>query len=118
MAIRRGNIRRFRLGVGMAMLQGATFVGMQCWEYLDNIKDVKPWTNAYGSLFYTITGFHGLHVTVGLLMFLWVLVYSSRGRWTAQNHGPVQNVILYWHFVDAVWIFIFTSLYISPHWWP
>jgi heme/copper-type cytochrome/quinol oxidase subunit 3 len=118
MAIRKGNVRRLRIGVLLAMLQGATFIGLQCKEYLENVKDFKPWTNAYGSLFYTITGFHGLHVFVGLLLLTWVLVYSFRGRWTAERHGPVQNVIMYWHFVDAVWVFIFTSLYISPHWWP
>jgi len=116
--IRRGNVRRLRLGLTMTMLQGATFVGLQCKEYLDSVKEFRPWTNAYGSLFYTITGFHGVHVFVGLMLLLWLLAYSFRGRWSETNHGAVQNVIMYWHFVDAVWIFIFTALYISPRWWP
>ena len=117
-AARKGNFGRMRLAIAMTMLQGATFIGLQCKEYLDSVKEFKPWTNAYGSLFYTITGFHGAHVFVGLMLLLWVLVYSFRGRWTVDNHGPVQNILLYWHFVDAVWVFIFMSLYISPRWWP
>jgi heme/copper-type cytochrome/quinol oxidase subunit 3 len=117
-AARNGNFRRMRLAILMTMAQGATFIALQCKEYLDNVKEFKPWTNAYGSLFYTITGFHGAHVFVGLMLLLWVLVHSFRGRWTVESHGPVQNILLYWHFVDAVWVFIFMSLYISPHWWP
>jgi heme/copper-type cytochrome/quinol oxidase subunit 3 len=118
MGIRAGNVRRLRLGIAMTMLQGATFLGLQGKEYIDSLKEFRPQTNAYGSLFYTITGFHGLHVFVGILLLSWLLVYSFRGRWTEANHGAVQNVILYWHFVDVVWIFIFMSLYISPHGWP
>jgi heme/copper-type cytochrome/quinol oxidase subunit 3 len=116
--IRKGKIRWLRLGLAAAIVQGGTFIGLQCWEYLDTIGQFTPRTDAYGSLFFTITGFHGLHVAVGLILLTWLLVYSFRGRWTAQSHVPVQNVILYWHFVDAVWLFILTILYFSPHWWP
>jgi len=117
-AMRKGRVGLMRVALVLTMLQGLTFVLLQCKEYLDSIGEFTPQTNAYGSLFYTITGFHGVHVTVGLFLLLWLLVYSFKGRWTPESHIPVSNVILYWHFVDAVWIFIFTALYISPHWWP
>ena len=118
LGIRRGNLRRLRLGLMAAIVQGGTFIGLMSWEYIDLTKEFTPQTNAYGSLFYTITGFHGLHVFVGLCLLSWVLIYSFSGRWSAENHVAVQNVILYWHFVDAVWLFILTIIYFSPHWWP
>jgi heme/copper-type cytochrome/quinol oxidase subunit 3 len=117
-AIRRGRPGRMRLALLLTMAQGGTFIGLQCIEYLRGIEKFTPQTDAYGSLFYTITGFHGVHVFVGLLLLGWLLVNSFRGRWTAENHVAVENVVLYWHFVDVVWVFIFMSLYISPHWWP
>jgi cytochrome c oxidase subunit 3 len=118
--IRRGNVRRLRLGLLLTIAQAGAFIGLTIVEWLDKIhvEHLKPWTNAYGSIFFTIVGFHGVHVAVGVLLLLWLLVYAVRGRWTQQNHVPVQNVILYWHFVDAVWLFIITLLYFSPHWWP
>lgn len=118
MGIRKGKVLRLRLGLLAAIVQGGTFIGMQSWEYVNSIGKFTPRTDAYGSLFYTITGFHGLHVFVGILLLSWLLAYSFAGRWTADNHIPVQNVILYWHFVDVIWLFILTILYFSPHWWP
>jgi heme/copper-type cytochrome/quinol oxidase subunit 3 len=116
--IRKGKVRQLRIGLIVAILQGATFLGLQATEYTALAKQFTPKTDSYGSLFCTITGFHGLHVAVGLVLLTWLLVYAFAGRWTANNHVPVQNVILYWHFVDAVWVFILMILYISPHWWP
>jgi cytochrome c oxidase subunit III len=118
--IRHGNVRRLRLGLLLTIAQAGAFIGLTIVEWLEKIQveHLKPWTNAYGSIFFTIVGFHGVHVAVGVLLLLWLLVYALRGRWTQTNHVPVQNVILYWHFVDAVWLFIITLLYFSPHWWP
>jgi heme/copper-type cytochrome/quinol oxidase subunit 3 len=70
---------------------------------------------AYGSLFYTITGFHGAHVFVGLIMLGVVHVRALRGHFAAGRHEAVTNAAAYWHFVDAVWLVVFTSLYITPH---
>jgi heme/copper-type cytochrome/quinol oxidase subunit 3 len=116
--IRRGSVGRLRLGLLAVILQGGTFLGLQAVEYHTLLKTYTPKTDAYGSLFFTITGFHGLHVAIGVLLMTWLLVYSFRGRWTAANHQAVANIALYWHFVDLVWLFILTSLYFSPHWWP
>jgi heme/copper-type cytochrome/quinol oxidase subunit 3 len=69
---------------------------------------------AFGSLFYTITGFHGAHVVVGLLMNILVQIWAARGTFTRESHLAVTNAGMYWHFVDVVWLFVFASLYISP----
>jgi cytochrome c oxidase subunit III len=116
--IREGRLWRLRLGLLATLAQGGTFLGLQAVEYHTLLDKFTPRTDAYGSLFFTITGFHGLHVAVGLLLIAWLLVNSFRGRWTRHSHQAVANIALYWHFVDLVWLFILTSLYFSPHWWP
>ena len=68
--------------------------------------------DAYGSLFYTITSFHGAHVFVGLVMLTVVLVRALRGHFATGRTEAVSNVAMYWHFVDAVWIFIFPVVYL------
>ncbi|HEX2090691.1 MAG TPA: heme-copper oxidase subunit III [Actinomycetota bacterium] len=116
--IRQGKVGRLRLGLLATFVMGATFLGFQGVEYREILTDqFTPRTNVYGSLFFTITGFHGLHVAVGLVMNLWVQWFAGRGRFTAERHLAVENVALYWHFVDAVWVFILFSLYLSPHLW-
>ncbi len=117
--IRKGKMWRLRLGLLLTFVMGATFLGFQAVEYREIlVSEFSPRTNVYGSLFFTITGFHGIHVAVGLLMNLWLQWYARRGRFSAERHVAVENVALYWHFVDAVWIFILFSLYLSPHLWP
>ena len=115
---KRGRSWQLRLGLVLTLAMGGTFLGLQVVEYLQKVKEFTPRTNAYGSLFFTITGFHGLHVAVGLLMNLWLQWNAGRGRFSAERHLAVQNVTLYWHFVDAVWVFILVSIYLSPHLWP
>ena len=117
--IRQGKVWRLRLGLLLTFVMGATFLGLQAVEYREILTaEFTARTNVYGSLFFTITGFHGIHVAVGLLMNLWIQWYARRGRFTAGRHVPVQNVALYWHFVDGVWVFILFSLYLSPYLWP
>ncbi len=116
--IRQGKLRRLRLGLFLTFVLGATFLALQGVEYVELLRQFTPRTNVYGSLFFTITGFHGVHVAVGLVMNLWLQWYARRGRFTAERHLAVENVALYWHFVDAVWILILASLYLSPHLWP
>jgi heme/copper-type cytochrome/quinol oxidase subunit 3 len=111
--IRRGSRRRLRVGLLVSFLLGATFLGLQVYEYADKLKEFTPQTNAYGSLFFMITGFHGAHVLGGLLLNLWVQIQAARGFFGPDRHLTVRNVALYWHFVDAVWIAIFSSLYVA-----
>jgi cytochrome c oxidase subunit III len=117
--IKKGRVGQLRLGLLVTFLMGATFLVLQGVEYHTIlVEEFTPRANAYGSAFFTITGFHGLHVAIGLTLNLWLQVHAWRGRFSAQGYVPVENITLYWHFVDAVWVFILASLYLSPHFWP
>jgi heme/copper-type cytochrome/quinol oxidase subunit 3 len=112
-AIRRGGQGRLMLGLALSFGLGAIFLGLQFSEY--GRLTFAPQTNAYGSLFFTVTGFHGAHVLAGLLLNGLIQVRAWLGHFDARRHLAVETAALYWHFVDVVWIFIFVSLYLSPH---
>ena len=111
---RRGDQRGLVLSLALTLLLGSAFLALQVLEYTEKVDLFTPRTNAYGSLFYTITGLHGMHVIAGLVLLVWTLVFALRGAFTAERHLAVQNVSLYWHFVHVVWLFVFTSLYLLP----
>jgi cytochrome c oxidase subunit 3 len=113
-AIRKGNVRHLRVGLFIAFLMGAAFLINQIIEYHELTFGWQD--NAYASIFYVTTGLHGLHVLVGLLISIVVQIKAALGRYSAHKHVNVQVFSLYWHFVDAVWIVVFTSLYLAPHW--
>jgi heme/copper-type cytochrome/quinol oxidase subunit 3 len=113
--IRAGNLRRLRIGLLATMVLGGTFLLLQGFEYVETMREFTARTNAYGTLFFTITGFHGIHVFVGLMLLGWLQFYAWRGRFTKERNLPVQVITMYWHFVDLVWVFIFTCLYLSPY---
>jgi heme/copper-type cytochrome/quinol oxidase subunit 3 len=109
---RRGHQWRLRTGLLVTLALGTVFLAIQMVEY--RRKTFTPQSDAYGSLFFTITGFHGAHVAVGLLMLAVVSVRAWLGHFGAARHLAVTNVSWYWHFVDAVWLAVFASLYLSP----
>jgi cytochrome c oxidase subunit III len=111
---RRGNIRRLHAGLAATFALGLSFLILQGFEYHEKLAELRPSTNAYGSLFYTITGLHGTHVIVGLLILAWTQFFAWRGAYASENHVAVQVSALYWHFVHVVWLFVFASLYLSP----
>lgn len=114
-AARNGNQRALRLWLGAGFLLGAVFLGIQlAVEYPEKLAEFGPTTNAYGSLFYTITGFHGGHVLIGLLISLWTQVRAWRGAFDKDRHVTVQNFTMYWHFVDIVWVLVLATIYLSP----
>jgi heme/copper-type cytochrome/quinol oxidase subunit 3 len=113
--IRAGDVRRLRVGIGGSLVLGLVFLALQVVEYQDKLRHFGPTTHAYASLFYTITGFHGAHVTLGLLMLAFTGVRASLGHFTARGYQGVSNVALYWHFVDGVWVAIVAVLYVSPY---
>lgn len=115
LGIKKGDRRRLILGVALTFALGAAFLYVQYTEYADKLKHYTPSTNAYGSLFFTITGWHGLHVLVGLLGLLFLLVAAVSGRITKHHHARVRMIALFWHTVDAVWIAIVLTVYISAH---
>jgi heme/copper-type cytochrome/quinol oxidase subunit 3 len=115
-ALKKGAVTHARIWVALTIVLGVVFLVIQTFEYRKHLKELLPTTNAYGSLFYTITSLHGLHVAVGLAMLVYALVVPTMGRRDLPPHRPLHNASLYWHFVDAVWIFIVGLLYLLPHW--
>jgi cytochrome c oxidase subunit 3 len=80
--------------------------------FLGGFEDGQGPTN-FGQLFFTITGFHGLHVTIGVLLNIWLLVQTMAGRFERVGHYEmVEKLGLYWHFVDLVWVFVFLCFYL------
>jgi Heme/copper-type cytochrome/quinol oxidase, subunit 3 len=110
--IERGESGRLRIGLAITMTLGLAFLLIQANEYAN--RDSSWTTSAYDSLFITITGFHGAHVAAGLLMNAWVQARAWLGHFDAERHDAVSNVVLYWHFVDGVWLVILAALYLSP----
>jgi cytochrome c oxidase subunit III len=113
--IRRGQRWRLRLGLTATIVMGLSFLSLQAFEYGTKLHDFTFTTDVFGSLFYTITGFHGLHVAVGLLILSWVLAAALRGSFSARHHERVRLAAIYWHFVDAVWVAILFTVYLSQH---
>lgn len=94
---------------------GAAFVVLQSFEYRERLKILKPTDDAYGSIFFTITTFHGAHLLVGLAMLVFALALPDLEGKHKPPHRPLHNAALYWHFVDAVWIVVVALLYYLPH---
>ena len=112
-SVQDGNIAGLRKWLIATVIIGASFVGIQAYEYQHLIeKGFVPSEGLYGSTFYTMTGFHGFHVTVGVICLIFVTLRSFQGRYTAKDHRGVEVVGLYWHFVDLVWIILFTIVYL------
>jgi heme/copper-type cytochrome/quinol oxidase subunit 3 len=112
-AIRRGNVRRLRAGLFITFVMGAAFVGYSAFDFQELRFGWRD--NAYGSIYYTIVGLHLAHVVVGLLMNLVVQAKAWLGKLDRGRHVSVEVYSLYWHFVDVVWVFVFPSLFLSPH---
>ena len=114
-AIQRGDVGRSRIWLLATALLGMTFLGGQVYEFTTFVHEgLTLKTNMFGTSFYVLTGFHGTHVAVGVLMLLTLFALSFGGRITQRNAITVELVGLYWHFVDIVWIVIFTVVYLIP----
>jgi heme/copper-type cytochrome/quinol oxidase subunit 3 len=112
-ALRRDRMRVVRSMLGLSFVLGAVFLANQLLEYRDLGFGLRD--NAYASLFYVITGLHGLHVAIGLVISIVVQLKAWMNKVDSERHLTVSVFGLYWHFVDAVWIFVFSSLYLSAH---
>jgi cytochrome c oxidase subunit III len=120
-AAEEGDQKGIRMWLIATALLGMFFVGVQAFEYYKLAShgfvpnaaayhaEGRP---LYGATFYTMTGFHGAHVTIGVLCLWFVVLQAFRGKYTAAQHGGVEVVGLYWHFVDLVWIILFTIVYL------
>ncbi|MEJ5255082.1 MAG: heme-copper oxidase subunit III [Acidimicrobiales bacterium] len=114
-AIERGDHHRLRVWLAATALLGATFIAGQVYEFTVFYNEGLGYTTSrFSSAFYTLTGFHGVHVTVGIIMLMSLLLLSLRGRLPEHRAETVEVVGLYWHFVDVVWILIFAVVYLIP----
>ena len=111
--IKRERIRLALAPMAGAIVLGAIFMAIQGKEWAG--KSYTPLTNQYGSLYFTITGFHMLHVVIGLFILLLLLLWTALGYFSGKRYAAVAIGGLYWHFVDVVWLFIFSSLYLTPY---
>src|SRR3954449_10485302 len=114
-AIQRGDHHRLRIWLLATAFLGTLFVGGQVYEFTSFIREgLTIKTNLFGSSFFVLTGFHGVHVTVGIVMLLSLAHMSARGKIPQAKSETVEIAGLYWHFVDVVWIVIFTVVYLVP----
>jgi heme/copper-type cytochrome/quinol oxidase subunit 3 len=134
-----GDLAKMKLYLVATTLIGAAFVGVQVYEYVHLMHDgflpsgIREGSHlaelaaagelglgstdpaaagVYGSSFYTMTGFHGFHVTCGVVCMAYVTIKAFRGKYTQADHRGIEVVGLYWHFVDLVWIILFTIVYL------
>ncbi len=115
-AIHRGDHRRFRIWIGSTALFGLTFIGGQVYEFTNFYREgLSLHVNLFGSTFFILTGLHGAHVTVGIFWLLSLYSRSLQGKLGSEHSEAVEIAGLYWHFVDVVWIFIFTAIYLVPY---
>jgi cytochrome c oxidase subunit 3 len=112
-AIRRNNQRRLLLWLAVSLILGLIFLTMQALEYANLIEEGMTLSSGvFGSTFYTLTGFHGAHVAGGAAFILIVLLRARSGQFTARYHDTVEMASYYWHFVDVVWIGLFSTIYL------
>jgi heme/copper-type cytochrome/quinol oxidase subunit 3 len=111
--IRRGSKKLTLVWLGAVILLGTTFLGFQVYEFNHFVHEgLTLGTNVFASSFYVLTGFHGAHVTVGVIWLLTLWILAARGRLASGDSMKVEVAGLYWHFVDVVWIVIFTLVYL------
>jgi heme/copper-type cytochrome/quinol oxidase subunit 3 len=107
--------RRMRSWILATAMLGLVFIGGQVFEFAGFVLEgMTLTTSPFSSSFFVLTGFHGMHVTVGILMLLSLYTLSRLGRLPIEDDIRVDMVALYWHFVDIVWIIIFTFVYLIP----
>ena len=112
---KRKDDRNTNLWLVITALLGALFVGGQVFEFTSFYHEGLGFTTSlFGSSFYTLTGFHGVHVTIGIIMLLALVGILKRDRATGDKAEVVEMIGLYWHFVDVVWVVIFTLVYLIP----
>lgn len=109
-AVKRGNRMAFKVGMATTFMLGATFLFIQINEYVH--IGFAPSNSAQASVFYGLTGLHGAHVALGLMILLFVTVRAFRGHFSAQEHRGVEVPGIYWHFVDVMWVIVYSTVYL------
>jgi cytochrome c oxidase subunit 3 len=111
--IRAGRRRQLLLGIAATLVLGIAFLGLQIVEW--HAKPFGIGTDVYGSLYFTVTGFHMMHVAIGLLLLAVLFVWTALNYFGAPRHSAVSIGVIYWHFVTAVWIAVFLTFYVAPY---
>jgi cytochrome c oxidase subunit 3 len=109
-SIKNGNRRGLQAGMLTTFLLGLTFLFIQINEYIH--IGFSPQDNAQGTVFFSLTGLHGAHVTIGLVLLAMVTWRSFKGHFSAEHHHGVEIPGIYWHFVDIMWIVVYTTIYV------
>ena len=109
-SIKRGNHAGLKAGLVLTFLMGFTFLATQVIEYAR--IGFQPGDNAFTTIFFCLTGLHGAHVFVGLSILLFMTIRAFRGHFTAEHHHGVEIGGIYWHFVDVMWIVVYTTVYL------
>ncbi|MGM0399064.1 MAG: cytochrome c oxidase subunit 3 [Halobacteriota archaeon] len=114
-ALRDGNRQRFRTLLGATVVLGVVFLAGQAYEYFQFVvtEGFGLASGPFYSAFFGLTGLHGLHVLLGVVLLLILFIRGIAGQFSAERHTSVATVTMYWHFVDAVWIFLVTTLYVG-----
>lgn len=113
--IQNGDVVKLQRSILLVVLLGAVFLGFQYFEFSHMAHEgITLSSMPFGFAFFALTGFHGIHVTIGVIWGFIVFNQSLAGRFTKDNHFGVEVFGLYWHFVDVVWVFIFTVVYLLP----
>jgi cytochrome c oxidase subunit 3 len=108
--IKRGDVAGMKRWIWITFVMGVVFLIGQFVDYFEFTFTIG--TNVYGSAFYTMTGFHALHVMAGLLTMLVVLGRAATGAYSAQDHAAIEGATYYWHFVDVVWVGLYATLFL------
>jgi heme/copper-type cytochrome/quinol oxidase subunit 3 len=109
---RRADRARLLGGIALALLLGVVFVGVQLREWHN--KTFSLHSGVYGSIYFTLTGFHLLHVIIGVFILLTLLTWAALGYFSRECHAPLTIGAIYWHFVDVVWLLVFVAVYVTP----
>lgn len=113
LAMKRGNLRSMQLWFGITVLLGFAFLGLEIYEFIEYVHEGHTFTSsAFGSAFYTLVGFHGAHVAFGTIWILTLQLQAVKKGITLVTAPKFYVASLYWHFVDVVWVFIFTVVYL------
>lgn len=112
--VRRARLRAAVVSMTIAIVLGIVFVGIQLHEWHGH--PYGPLANLYGSLYFTITGFHMAHVLIGLVVLALLDAWTALGYFDERRCAALTIGSMYWHFVDVVWLFIFTTIYLTPYW--
>jgi cytochrome c oxidase subunit 3 len=109
-SIKRGNRAGLQAGLVLTFFMGVTFLGTQFAEYAR--IGFAPKDDAFGTIFFCLTGLHGMHVIVGLILLGFATIRSFRGHYSPEHHHGVELPGIYWHFVDVMWVVVFATVYI------